>query len=216
MSRDAAPRTRPSEVDSTSSSPPDARQSDTGFSRRGLLASAATAGTALLAGCSSDGATLEYDVEHDDPGETFLRFSSGGSHVGTAGYMLSAPTSRPARLRFHVFTQVNGVSSVRLRFKPLLPPGVHHRVLLERPGGSPYPDFSFEVGEGHGWTLFEVPDLGAQTPGSYSVDFYIDVFEEEPKPFDLATELSITFDNGWDPRTLRGEANVTARGPSDD
>jgi hypothetical protein len=122
-----------------------------------------------------DGATLQYDVDEDDPGETFLRSPRGGSHVGTAGYLLSPPGHGHVRFRFHVSTQVDGVSSVRLRFKPLLPPGIHHRGILERPSRSPYPEFSFEAGEGYGWTLFEAPDLGAQTPGSYTVDVYVDV-----------------------------------------
>lgn len=187
----------------------------TDVSRRSLLRSLGATGLTAAAGCSTlDGLDdLDHQVERGD-GQTTVRFVRGDRTVGNAMYLLDAPHDRWVRFKAHADQRASGISSYRLRFKPLVPQGQHVRVLLERPGGHPFPQFNFEQGEGYGWTLFEVPDLEQQTPGSFGVDFYFEMLGDDPESFDVSTEVAIEFDNGVDPRPLRGEATVMARGPN--
>jgi hypothetical protein len=112
--------------------------------------------------------------------------------------------------------ELSGVESYRLRFRPVVDGSVpNFTVALERPGGYPFPEYRFQSAEGYGWTLFEVPDLGAQSPGSFTGDFRFDL-PEEVERLGVQVEMHATLDAGLDPRSYTAEALLTVHGPVPD
>lgn len=184
-------------------------------SRRAVLAATAAAGAAL-AGCSSvSRQRLSSSIEHDD-GEMHVDYAAGGSSVATASFLVSSPSDGRVRFRPHLSQDLSGVESYRLRFRPVVDGSVPNAtVALERPGGYPFPEYRFQSAEGFGWTLFEVPDLGAQSPGSFTVDFWFDLVDEIER-LGVQVDLRATLDAGLDPRPYVVEALLTIHGPAPD
>lgn len=182
-------------------------------SRRAALAAAATTAGTALAGCSSlRRRRLSSSVERDD-GELHVAYSAGGSDAATASFLVSPPTDGRVRFRPHLSQDLSGVRSYRLRFRPVVDGSTpRFTVALERPGGYPFPEYRFQSAEGFGWTLFEVPGLGAQSPGSFTVDFWFDLSEEVDR-LGVVVDLRATLDAGFDPRPYVLEARETVRGP---
>lgn len=171
-----------------------------------------TAGLGALAGCSSPLRTrLDHQVDGDD-GDTVVQFT-GASGTVTMQYLLGGPHDGRRRFRASLSHDVAGVRSFRLRFKPQTAPGeVPPTVLLERPGGHPFPLYRFQQGDGQGWTLFEVPDLGTQAPGTFTVEFWFQNVDTTER-FELTTDLHAELDGGL-ARTLVADAQTTVRGPA--
>jgi hypothetical protein len=180
-------------------------------SRRTVLAGTATA--AVLAGCSSLGRRrLSSSVERED-GESHVVYSVGGSNVATASFLVSPPVDGRVRFRPHISQDLSGVRSYRLRFRPVVDGSVpNFTVALERPGGFPFPEYRFQSAEGYGWTLFEVPEMGAQSPGSFTLDFWFDLSGEVER-LGVQVEMRTTLDAGLDPRPHVAEAVLTVHGP---
>jgi len=181
-------------------------------SRRAVLATAATAGTAL-AGCSSlRRRRLSSSIEHGD-GEMHVVYTAGGSAVTTASFLVSSPSDGGGRFRPYLSQELSGVRSYRLRFRPVVDGSVpQFTVALERPSGYPFPEYRFQSAEGHGWTLFEVPEMGAQSPGSFTVDFRFDLHETVDR-LGVQVDMRATLDAGLDPRAYVAEALLTVHGP---
>lgn len=182
-------------------------------SRRAVLTATGAVGAAL-AGCSSvRRRRLSSSIEHDD-GEMHVDYTAGGSRVATASFLVSSPVDGRVRFRPHLYQELSGVESYRLRFKPVVDGSVpNFTVALERPGGYPFPEYRFQSAEGFGWTLFEVPDLGAQSPGSFTVDFWFDLLDEVER-LGVQVEMRATLDAGLDPRPYVAEALLTVHGPT--
>lgn len=182
-------------------------------SRRAALAAAATTVGTALAGCSSlRRRRLSSSVERAD-GELHVVYSAGGSDVATASFVVSPASDGRVRFRPHLSQDLSGVRSYRLRFRPVVDGSTpRFTVALERPGGYPFPSYRFQSAEGFGWTLFEVPDLGAQSPGSFTVDFWFDLSEEVDR-LGVLVDLRATLDAGFDPRPHVAEAMLTVHGP---
>jgi hypothetical protein len=180
-----------------------------------VLAATGAVGAAL-AGCSSvRRRRLSSSIEHGD-GETHVVYTAGGSRVATASFLVSSPSDGRVRFRPHLSQELSGVESYRLRFRPVVDGSVpNFTVALERPGGYPFPEYRFQSAEGYGWTLFEVPDLGAQSPGSFTVDFRFDL-PEEVERLGVQVEMHATLDAGLDPRSYTAEALLTVHGPVPD
>lgn len=140
-------------------------------------------------------------------------YTAGGSEVASATFRVSDVVDGRVRFRPHLYQDLSGVGSYRLRFRPLVDGSVpHFTVMLERPGGYPFPQYRFQSAEGFGWTLFEVPDLGNQSPGSFTVDFWFDLFDEVER-LGVQVDLRATLDAGLDPRPYVAEALLTVHGP---
>ena len=178
-------------------------------SRRAVLAATAAVTGVGLAGCSSlANRRLSSSTEHGD-GETSVVYTAGGSEVASATFMVSDVVDGRARFRPHLHQDLSGVESYRLRFRPVVDGSVpHFTVALERPGGYPFPQYRFQSAEGFGWTLFEVPDMGDQSPGSFTVDFWFDLFDEVDR-LGVQVDLRATLDAGLDPRAYVAEALLT-------
>lgn len=182
-------------------------------SRRAALAAAATAASTALPGCSSlRRRRLSSSVERDD-GELHVVYSTGRSDVATASFLVSPPTDGRVRFRPHLSQDHSGVRSYRLRFRPVVDGSTpRFTVALERPGGYPFPKYRFQSAEGFGWTLFEVPEMGDQSSGSFTVDFWFDLSEDVER-LGVKVDLRTTLDAGLDPRPYVAEALLTVRGP---
>ena len=140
-------------------------------------------------------------------------YTAGGSSVATASFLVSSPSDGRVRFRPHLSQELSGVESYRLRFRPVVDGSVpSFTVALERPGGYPFPEYRFQSAEGFGWTLFEVPDLGAQSPGSFTVAFRFDLLEPVER-LGVQVEMRATLDAGLDPRPYVAEALLTVHGP---
>ena len=182
-------------------------------SRRAVLAATATATGAGLAGCSSlRRRRLSSSIEREN-GELHIVYTAGDSRVATASFLVSSPSDGRVRFRPHLSQELSGVRSYRLRFKPVVDGSVpDFTVALERPGGHPFPEYRFQSTEGYGWTLFEVPDLGTQSPGSFTVDFWFDL-PRDVRRLGVQVDLRTTLDAGLDPRPYVAEAVATVHGP---
>ncbi|MFC7046824.1 hypothetical protein ACFQH6_16720 [Halobacteriaceae archaeon GCM10025711] len=180
-------------------------------SRRSFIAAAGTVGTAALAGCSSVvHPTLRSSVENDPAnGETTVSFDRDGATVARSYYRVSAVHDRRVRFYVELSHDLEGVRSYRLRFRP----SVRAEPLLVLPGGYPWPRYRFQHADECDWTLFEVPDLGAQAPGTFSVEFEFRLFEETDQ-VEVLTDLRAELEPGLDPRTYVTEAMAKAVGAS--
>lgn len=56
-----------------------------------------------------------------------------------------------------------------------------------------------------------MPDLGAQAPGTFGIEFEFRPFEDTER-FDVQTDLRAELDPGIDPRTDVAKVRVEARG----
>ena len=182
-------------------------------SRRAVLVATGAVG-AGLAGCSSvRRRRLSSSVERED-GEMHVDYTAGGSRVATASFLVSSPSDGRVRFRPHLYQELSSVESYRLRFRPVVDGSVPgFTVALERPGGYPFPEYRFQSAEGFGWTLFEVPEMGTQSPGSFTVDFWFDLFDEVER-LGVQVEMRATLDGGLDPRPYVAEALLTVHGPT--
>jgi hypothetical protein len=184
-------------------------------SRRAVLAATGGVGAAL-AGCSSvRRRRLSSSIERED-GERHVGYTAGGSTVATASSLVSSPVDGRVRFGPHLSHDLSDVENYRLRFKPVVDGSVpNFAVALERPGGYPFPEYRFQSDEGYGWTLFEGPDLGAQSPGSFTVDFWFDL-PEEVERLGVQVEMHATLDASRDPRPYVAETLLTVHGPVPD
>jgi hypothetical protein len=181
-------------------------------SRRAVIPATGAAGVTLAGWSSLRRRRLSSSVEHGD-GELHVDYTAGGSAVVTASFLVSPPVDGRVRFGPHLSQDLSGVESYRLRFRPVVDGSVPgFTVALERPGGYPFPEYRFQSAEGFGWTLFEVPDLGAQSPGSFTVAFRFDLLEPVER-LGVQVEMRATLDAGLDPRPYVTEALLTVHGP---
>jgi hypothetical protein len=186
-------------------------------SRRSVLTTGATTVGAGLAGCSSLASRrLSSSVEHGDDGEMSVVYTAGSSEVAAATFVVSDVVDSRARFRSHLSQKLSGVERYRLRFRPVVDGSVpDFTVALERPGGYPFPQYRFQPGEGFGWTLFAVPDLDTQSPGSFTVDFRFDLSDDAER-LGVQVDLRAALDAGLDPRKYVAEALLTVHEPGPD
>lgn len=186
--------------------------------RRTALASLTGAGFTLpLAGCAAPlDDRLRDEVVEEGNGETHVAFANGDSEVATMSYVLGNNHDGRVRFMTSLAHDLDAVRSFRLRFRPHTSAGqVPPRVLLERPGGYPFPSFRFQADRDHGWTVFEVPDLETQAPGTFSVKFWFGGVDPE-EGLTVTTDLRAELDPGLDPRTFVAEAFTEVQGPTPD
>lgn len=184
------------------------------MNRRRFLATVAGAGlTVPVAGCTSPLArSLDREFSGAGEGELVVRFFDGDSEVATTSYDVGPPVDGQVRFRVSLSHDLEAVRSFRLRFKPITSSeDVAPRVLLERPGGYPYPPYRFQSGRGFGWTLFEVPDLQSQAEGTFTVQFWFGGVDDRVS---VSTDLRAELDAGLDPRPRVAEAIATVEGES--
>ncbi|MFB6170655.1 MAG: hypothetical protein ABEJ06_05845 [Haloarculaceae archaeon] len=182
--------------------------------RRTLLSALAGGAGVGLAGCASPLTTrLDSEEAHDGDGETTVRFEGGGTEKAAVTYMLTRSSGTQMRFLVNLSHDVSAVRSFRLRFRPRLASAdVPPVVTLERPDGYPYPSYRFQGGEGDGWTRYEVADLGAQAPGTFTVKFWF-LHVDSDESLDVTADLRAELEGSAGLRTYTATALTTVEGP---
>lgn len=164
--------------------------------RRTFLAGAGAVGLTAAAGCVVDGRPLVGTVDLGEPervsndNDTYVTYSRDGADlltvaIGESGWQ---PEGRVDFTLSAWHRDETHLDSIRYEIRLRTEPGeVAPSLYLERMGGSPWPEITFERGQDPGTTVLEVAPLEEQGDGTVLFDL---VAEPLPEGDSLPVEVS--------------------------